>query len=68
MTVHLFKHLDHDEERSYREWARANYKIFANISGIWHPVVQDECVKMNAETGYALRHDVAMRMLNSSKE
>ena len=49
----LFKHLTAAEEQSFRNWARANYRPFEPINGVWHPVTQDECVKMNAETGYA---------------
>jgi tRNA uridine 5-carbamoylmethylation protein Kti12 len=59
----LFKHLSDEEQRAYREWARENYRIYSPIQGIWHPVVQDECVKMNAETGYSPSEDIAMRLL-----
>lgn len=53
MGVGLFKRLDMPEEAAFRQWARDNYKPFDPIKGIWHPTVQDECVKMNSETGYA---------------
>ena len=43
----LFKDLLPEEESEFRQWARNNYVCFSNISGIWHPVVQDECRKMN---------------------
>jgi hypothetical protein len=46
-----FRDLTPDEEREYRQWARDNYEAFAEISGVWHPVVQDECVKINKEYG-----------------
>lgn len=49
----LWKHLTPAEEAHFRKWARENYQIFAPIDGVWHPVVQDECVKMNAETGFS---------------
>ena len=45
----IFKHLTAAEEKSYRKWARENYTQLDPISGIWHPSVQDECAKMNAE-------------------
>jgi hypothetical protein len=49
----FYRHpLSQDEETECRKWARDNYKVFEPIKGIWHPIVQDECVKMNAETGY----------------
>ena len=51
----LFRHLSEAEEKEFREAARKNYKVFDPINGVWHPVYQDECAKMNAETGYSPR-------------
>jgi len=45
----FFKQLSSEEESEFRKWARDNYKPFSDISGVWHPVVQDECKKMNEE-------------------
>ena len=50
--MNLFKELSEIDKVEYRKWARDNYKIFSPISGIWHPIIQEECVKMNIETGY----------------
>ena len=49
--VHMtfFKDLSPEEEAEYRKWARDNYKPLSSIEGIWHPVVQDECIKINKE-------------------
>ncbi len=47
--MNLFRTLSTEEEIEFRQWARENYKRFSPISGIWHPVVQDECRKMNEE-------------------
>ena len=47
----LFKDLTPAQEEEFRQWARDNYKAFNEIKGIWHPVVQDECVKINKEKG-----------------
>ena len=47
--MNLFRNLDETEEKEFRQWARDNYKRMEPISGVWHPVVQDECAKMNAE-------------------
>jgi hypothetical protein len=44
-----FRSLKPNEEAQFRDWARNNYEPGAEISGIWHPVVQDECVKINRE-------------------
>ena len=47
----LFRELTEDEAASFRAWARLSYKPMEPISGVWHPVVQDECVKINIEAG-----------------
>ena len=46
----LFRDLSEQEEVEYRRWARENYKPFEPISGVWHPVVQEECTKINQGT------------------
>lgn len=46
-TNPMFRSLSDEEEASFRQWARENYKKCAPISGAWHPVVQDECKKIN---------------------
>lgn len=46
----MFRNLSPIQEAAFRQWARENYKPGSDIKGIWHPVVQDECRKMN-ETG-----------------
>ena len=45
----LFRELTAKEEREFRQWARDNYQAFEPISGVWHPVVQDECRKINEQ-------------------
>ena len=45
----LYRDLSKEEEQSFRLWARKNYKRYEVILGVWHWVVQDECVKMNKE-------------------
>jgi len=47
--MNLFRELDENEQQEFRKWARENYTRLDPIKGIWHPVVQDECAKMNAE-------------------
>ncbi len=37
------------EEEEYREWARENYEALADTNDAWHPVVRDECRKINDE-------------------
>lgn len=47
--INMWRDLSPAEEESFRKWARENYKPRSPISGIWHPVVQEECVKINIE-------------------
>jgi hypothetical protein len=51
--MNLFRNLSPEEEQSFRQWARDNYQPFEPIDGVWHPVIQDECARINAATGYA---------------
>lgn len=48
-AVNLFRKLDATEEAQFRQWARDNYKPGSKINGVWHPVVQEECTRMNRE-------------------
>jgi len=45
----IFRDLSFEEETEFRLWARENFKPFSLISSCWHPVVRDECLKMNNE-------------------
>jgi len=45
----IFRALTPAEEARFRSWARDNYGLGSPILGVWHPVVQEECVKMNGE-------------------
>jgi hypothetical protein len=49
VTCDKFKRLTPEEEKTHRQWARDNYTALQPIEGVWHPVVQDECVRMNEE-------------------
>lgn len=49
MSNPLFRDLDEKEAREFRMWARETYDIGTDIKGIWHPVIQKECAKMNEE-------------------
>lgn len=42
----LFRELDPVEQEQFREWARENYKPGEEINPVWHPVVQEECSKI----------------------
>ena len=43
----MFKTLTAKEEQTYRNWARENYTPLDEIPEFWHPVVRDECTKIN---------------------
>lgn len=48
----VFKLLDATEKLAFRKAARENYVPFTTIEGIWHPIYQDECVRINHERAY----------------
>ena len=52
--MNLFKELSPEEVQEFRQWARDNYTPFTPIQGIWHPVVQHECQKINSRTALEL--------------
>ena len=45
----MFRELTPEEEIKFRQWARDNYKPGSEIKSFWHPVVRQECAKMNKE-------------------
>lgn len=47
LTMNLFIDLSVEEEQEFRLWAQDNYIPLSPIPGIWHPVIQDECAKIN---------------------
>lgn len=57
--MELFRELSSEEEKEFRQWSRSNYKPFDDIRGIWHPIVQDECIKMNEEAGRRFAADIS---------
>jgi hypothetical protein len=48
----VFRYLSDEEEMKFRAYARSNYEAFTEIVGVWHPVYQDECVRINHEKSY----------------
>lgn len=44
----MFRPITTQEEASdFIQWAEENYKPFDEIKGIWHPIIQLACVKIN---------------------
>ena len=48
-NLKLYRKLDAEEEASFRKWARENYIPLEPICGLWHPVIQEECTRINSE-------------------
>lgn len=51
MDKSFFKVLSSDEEKEFRNWARINFTPGDDIQSIWHPVLRDECFKIEMESG-----------------
>ena len=45
----LFRDLTAAEVEEYRQWARDNYVPLSDIKGVWHPIVQRECCRINED-------------------
>ena len=46
----LFRELEECEVEEFKKWARDNYTPFSEIKGIWHPIVQQECIEINKKS------------------
>ena len=57
MDDSLFRKLDQYEEAEFRAWARKNYVPGSPMNEVWHPVVRDECEKMNSEKEGAVTNE-----------
>ena len=44
-----FLHLSPPKDKKFRKWARINHQPGGEINAVWHPVVRDECTKIDAE-------------------
>jgi hypothetical protein len=53
MSDGFFKTLTADEEKEYRTWACENHRPGGDVNGCWHPIVRDECRKIDAAHGLA---------------
>lgn len=47
----MFRELSDGDKERFREWARNNYTPFTEVDSLWHPVVQEECERINEEVG-----------------
>lgn len=64
----LFRMLTPDEEKEYKQSARDNYEPLTEIKGIFHPVYQLECVKINIETNLIMDAEEAEQNRTEAKE
>jgi hypothetical protein len=53
----LFRSLDPAEEKSFRAWAREHHDPGSPVNTLWHPVVRDECERMDREEAARQLHD-----------
>lgn len=44
-----FRQLNESEKKEFKQWARDNYTPGDKISELWHPIVRQECEKINEE-------------------
>ena len=49
MTDDMFRVLTFEETQKFRQWARENWKPGDPVNEVWHPVVRDECRKIEEE-------------------
>lgn len=47
----MFRELTEQEEIEFRQWAQDNYEPGEEIKSFWHPVVRDECHRINHKRG-----------------
>ena len=59
MGFPIFRELDEAETREFQTWARQNHKPGDVIAiDLWHPVVVEECHKIDRESNVEIDTDV----------
>ena len=53
--------LSEDETEDFKKWARENYTPFSEIKGVWHPIVQQQCIDINKNSKVEV-YDDQMRL------
>jgi|TARA_Y100000034_G_scaffold133551_1_gene199322 uncharacterized CHY-type Zn-finger protein len=48
----IFRNLNAEEEETFRQHTRETYKPHSEINPVWHPVVRDECRRINENTKF----------------
>jgi len=47
--MNIYRTLDKKETKEFQQWAKENYVPGTTISPVWHPVIKEECKKMNTK-------------------
>lgn len=58
--MNLWRSLNSEEEKEFRQAAREKYEPFSDINPLWHPVYIDECVNINVATGVPIPEGVTI--------
>jgi len=45
----LYRKLSIEEVKEFKQWSRDNYIPFTKINSAWHPIIKEECEKINEE-------------------
>ena len=48
--MELFRTLSKEEEKEFRAWARDNHQPGDEVCSVWHPIVVEECKKIDEES------------------
>jgi hypothetical protein len=43
----IWRKLSKSEEEEFKIWAKENHKPFDRVSPLWHPVIKEECAKID---------------------
>jgi|TARA_R110000824_G_scaffold120382_5_gene275698 tRNA U55 pseudouridine synthase TruB len=52
----LYRELSEKEVETFRQWANDNYEAGEGVNPVWHPVVREECAKINIRKGLEERN------------
>jgi len=43
----MYRELSNQEVKEFKQWANENYKPNEPIESLWHPVIKQECERIN---------------------
>jgi hypothetical protein len=56
----MFRELSPEEELEFRQWARDNHKPNEPINPLWHPIIRQECSRIDDECNLALNRPIML--------